>query len=442
MRFLREPKLPFLTTAPLTDIFLLFAGLPVLWALGLDQVIWPVIMLFIFTKFYIRNRMRLTNTTALMLIFLAVSLFSSFYIVEQYRIITFLRNYSAFMSIWLMTVIVTNSVTDERQVRRLLWGMALIAFFVSLVGMLAILNIYTFSFEAPSKFIIPGSLKTYGLVQSVYMKSTSTLDYFAWQMITRPNAIFIGCTSYSVALVILIPVTYLLMGQTRGLKRSFLFVVLVMLFINLGFNISRGAILSLALAAVIYKFRKGNLFNKVTYSALFIMLSVFILAQPEVSQGIHNSVQSVLDLRGPGSQESRQSIYKATIQGFLENPFFGYGTQRDVESLGPYPIGSHSGYLGVLYKYGIFGFVLYIAILFSLFKCTIVPKQWYEASPFLYKCVNILGIAFTANAIHQLFEEPDLDMAAFHIIWLSFALLAVTYRMLKQLQPAPSGNGK
>ena len=423
-------KLPFVNTAISTDIILLFALVPVWWLFGLDQVIWPIITSWIFIKLLFKGDILLTKITRLMLMLLLVSLISACFIVENYRILTFGRNFFAFASVWLLTVCLTNTIKNEKQMKNLLWGLAIVSFLASFLGLLAIMHIFSPRFEAPTKYLIPEGLKSFGLVRAIYSKGTSTLDYFAGRMVIRPNSFFIGCTTYGVALVILIPIAYFLFIKTRGLGRAFLLITLVLLLVNLAFNMSRGAILSLIIGTAIYCYKKFSPYKKFNILFLVLLGAFALYFQLYYSGGLENVTQSIINIRGAGSQQDRMIVYKATIQGVLERPLFGYGTQRDIPEISYYPIGSHSGYLGILYRYGIAGFSLYILTLLSIYEHTKIPKSAYLTSPFLARSIDFLSIAFYGSVFHQLVEEPDLDLIALHIVWLAFGLLIVAHKLL------------
>lgn len=427
-------NLPFISTSIPTDIFLVFVLVPLWWVLGLDHFIWFILTFWIFSKLLLKKRIVFIKTTKLMLGFLLSSLISACFIEENYRVLTFMRNFLAFASVWLLTVCLTNTIKNEKQIEILLWGLAVISFFASFLGLLAITDIFSPRFEAPTKYLIPGSLRSFGLVRAIYSKGTSAIDYFAGRMIIRPTSFFMGCTTYGMALVIFIPIVCFLFIRSHGLKKLFLFTTLVLLLINLGFNMTRGAILSLFIATVIHIWKKFSISKK--YIAVFplsILIS-YICFDPDFFIKLRNTTQSIIDLRGPGSQRDRMTIYKATLQQLPKRLLFGYGTQRDFPEISDYPVGSHSGYLGVLYRYGLIGFFFYVLILFSIYKHTKMPKNTHFTNSFLAKCMDFLSVAFYGNILHQFVEEPDLDLMTFHIVWLSFGLLITAHRLLRTEQ--------
>jgi len=425
-------KIPFINTTIPTDVLLLVVFIPLWWVLGLDQIIWIVMSFWIFLKLMMINKakFKLIPTTKLMVIFLLVIVVSSCFIEESYRVLTFIRNYSAFISVTILVICLTNTVRSEKQIRRLLWAFGIFSFFASLLGVLAITNIFNPHFEAPSKYLIPEGLKSFGLVRAIYTKAISTIDFSRWGMFIRPTSFFIGSTAYGTSLVIVIPLTYFLMTSKKGIKKFFWFITFILLLINLIFNASRGAILSLFIATVFFIYKKMQNYKKIIITFFLMIILLFIYS----SFGYESIHQSVINFRGgsaKGSKEDRMVIYKATIEQVLSRPFFGYGTQRDMPDISFYPVGSHSGYLGVLYRYGIAGFLLYILILFSIYKYTKVTKNQYLNNKFLAKCVEFSSISYYANLLHQIVEEPDLDIMSLHIIWLSFAILITSNRLLR-----------
>lgn len=113
----------------------------------------------------------------------------------------------------------------------------------------------------------------------------------------------------------------------------------------------------------VYKYilRKRQLFFLIG----FLMVLVLLLFG---NSYLHAYIYKLLNMR-VDSNSMRSYIYKSSISRMMhENPLFGIGIKDMLGSYG-YPYGSHSTYIGVFYKTGICGGIVYmISILILLFN--------------------------------------------------------------------------
>jgi O-antigen ligase len=135
--------------------------------------------------------------------------------------------------------------------------------------------------------------------------------------------------------------------------------------------------------------------------------------------------EDVLFARGPGSFTDRSAVYVYTLQGALERPLLGWGTERDIPNF-PYPAGSHSHYLGILYKQGFIGFLVFLATLFTLWKETSVPKLSRTATSVQRTLVKFLQFGrwtMVTALFNRASDVLDLDATTMMFLWTIFALL-------------------
>lgn len=92
--------------------------------------------------------------------------------------------------------------------------------------------------------------------------------------------------------------------------------------------------------------------KKQIISAIFLGLAISVLALLVFNDAFSSAIQHLLNARA-GSTSMRQDIYtKSIMMTIHKSPIIGNGIK--VEYLG-YPLGSHSTYIGFLYKSGILG---------------------------------------------------------------------------------------
>ena len=119
-------------------------------------------------------------------------------------------------------------------------------------------------------------------------------------------------------------------------------------------------------------------------------------------------------------------IYIQTFYSFLERPFFGWGTERDVKGLA-YPLGSHSYYLGTLYKQGVVGFSLFIAIVILIWNKLKVKVFIDNNFTRFLKYGQFLMLVYIMNSFTDVL---DLEATTILFLWLILSLLIVAKRIL------------
>jgi O-antigen ligase len=156
-----------------------------------------------------------------------------------------------------------------------------------------------------------------------------------------------------------------------------------------------------------------------------LCLFIFWLEQSGV---LYQIIDMALYSRGEGSANTRYKIYVKTFESFLERPFFGWGTERDVKGLA-YPLGSHSYYLGTLYKQGIIGFLIFISIILSIWSNIRTKNIFVEKFNLFFKYGQFMMLVFMINSFTDVL---DLDATTMMFLWLIISLLVVSRRIIIQ----------
>jgi O-antigen ligase len=145
---------------------------------------------------------------------------------------------------------------------------------------------------------------------------------------------------------------------------------------------------------------------------------------------------SMIAARGSGSLRSRLIIYMSTIDQAGKSPWIGYGTQRSNIAGMPYPAGSHSTYLSILYKFGAAGLLVYLLLYAGVFGW-LLRALGTRAGRLPQAAVVTALLVFMASAFHQLLEELDLDASVYHLTWLTLGAL-----MCVAIQNAPAARAQ
>ena len=116
----------------------------------------------------------------------------------------------------------------------------------------------------------------------------------------------------------------------------------------------------------------------------------FIIIAPIGIKYVASKMNSLLTMRAD-SNGMRVFIYTSSIKRMLrENPFIGIGIKDMIEQYG-YPYGSHSTYIGVFYKAGIVGGMIYMmSILCAAIKTVMVRGKSYQY--YIFKISILLSL--------------------------------------------------
>jgi O-antigen ligase len=167
-------------------------------------------------------------------------------------------------------------------------------------------------------------------------------------------------------------------------------------------SFSRTAIFGIVFASVIVfvllNLRK-SFFMKVVPVVLIILIVVLILVPPK------KIYDTLYDFR-KGSSIWRARLYSLTLNQAVKKPILGHGFKPRTEDF-PVPIGSHSTYIGVVYKTGFLGFMV-----FCLFWGLVLRKWWVQKravneKPAFYNLWIYTGIGLLSGILWMLTEDLD-----------------------------------
>lgn len=109
---------------------------------------------------------------------------------------------------------------------------------------------------------------------------------------------------------------------------------------------------------------------------LAFLVTFFVLLRPDIVTALGDRLGTVFDL-GYNSNSIRLVLWDGTLQAFTQRPIEGYGAESFVEALTPiidYAYASfahpHSNYLQVMFLYGSFGLIFFVAMLLTGFRAT------------------------------------------------------------------------
>jgi O-antigen ligase len=418
-------------------ILLCLLALPLWWLLGLEQFIWPLVFslllgLLVFSRSMHGHGIYFPATAKWGVIFILVQLISAVFIVETDWYLVFVRNWGVWLSGFSLFVLVINLFPfQSTQFHALIKALVVIALLSCVVSLLAIAGIWDPRFVSPLTNVLPAIISESEFARAILLRSWSSLEptrFFGF-LLYRPRAFFTYPNPFAGFLVLTLPlVVYYCSTRKRLPGRWLCWILPLIIGATLLITTSRGGIVSCILGAVVLRHKLPPRPRVVLYTLVFCALIIgILLVLPELPTVIETSgrgVDLILTARG-GSHSTRTLIYAATLQSWQDRPLLGWGTQRTPTAGGlpkrfP-PLGSHSGYLAILYRHGIVGIVIYLALIAS-----VLSRFWRRDLPAPNKDFLIFAEwAVIGGLLHAILLEMDLDATVFITTWLVWALVVV-----------------
>tara|TARA_B100001758_G_scaffold247953_1_gene269037 strand:+ start:23651 stop:24955 length:1305 start_codon:yes stop_codon:yes gene_type:complete len=413
------------------ELYYLIVLFPLWWFLGVEQFFWFVSVGLVFMQFLIYSKFefRANIISILLLLFLVVYGISFFSIVEKMRYITYFRNLSTYITALMLLIISWNVIDKWSQIEKLLKAIVLVMFIASIVGVLAFsFEIFRVQFKSLTGYFLPAFITKTGYGSVIAVRNVGFYNWFlGFDTYFRPSSFFLYSTMFSSTLAIVLPIAMFLRQINKGIKRKYYSFVVLTMILALFATTGRVAILSFFLAFLLFQYMRIKAISiRFIFISLIMLLSAVFLFWLESTGILYQIIDVVLYSRGEGSANTRMKIYTQTFINFLERPFFGWGTERDSSNLA-YPLGSHSYYLGTLYKQGVVGFFLFIGIIIAIWqKLKINYKIDHKIIKFL-KYGQLLLLVYIFNSFTDVL---DLDATTMMFLWLILSLLITSKRIL------------
>jgi len=410
----------------------LFILHPLFWLIGIDQLVWLTFPIFLFL-YAILNGIKLRFPFILVL-FLIVHILSGFSIPFEshawfylplyfYKLLAILCALITFLFIYNLG---NNILLFEKIMKFVIFSIA-----ISVLTSLLITFVFKkiFIFLAPLKYILPKFLLSRGIIQEMLTKSLCEYGIFFDKKICRISGFFYYPNTLADA--ILVGVAFVL--YFMNYRRIYIFIFLLFI-CGLIFTTSRAGITSFLIAFWIYIIFR--IFKNFYISLLFIFFSLLIfylcfLTSLSFNSYISNKFKIVKEkVLGARTIKGRENIYEKTWRYIKKRPLLGWGTNRrfyEFETLNikirhPY-LGSHSGYLSILFRTGIIGLSVFVLFLIKL-GMIISKKLLYEQNEKVYRLSCALLFGYIALSLHLLFLDNMHDFVLLNLNWTLWGLIA------------------
>jgi len=415
---------------------LLFA-VPGLWRLGLDQVAWIAIGLAL-GALSIRAAPR-RSLVPLAAAFVLVLAISGLLGAQGYRWITFARELVIVLTFFAAMLGTSALVAADRPARYIVIGLAFVIAVSSVASLVAYVSESLFLFPTPIASLVPEEIASTRLGQlSLTARALGTSDYFLGASFVRPQGLFLFATSQAVAIAAFTPILVAAASWYPSLRWWF-YATAAVAVAALITTTTRVPILALpASVATVGLIRWGSRGGAAWLSAhrrlaAIGLALVVVVSAVFVVTGATKPLIEVLSARSLGS---RSALYVATVEGWTKRPLIGWGTEVDVGGMGEDgaaapqaeelevdvrglpPLGSHSQYLGVLFKQGFAGFAIFAAIVVLLLNAAwrlVIYGTWPDA---------LVAAAFGTTLMAGVTESIWLDPASSLVIAVVWGFVA------------------
>ena len=447
-----ESSSSFVMSRRLWHIGLLFLLLPFFWVLGLGQFIWLPVLFFLFIKtlvFFARRQRspKLPPVVRPILLFLTIYGVSGFFVIERERLLPFLYGFIQYISVILLFILVVIWAKRKKDLSALSWILFLVAFMATLAGILGIVGLSDrLFFTAPVWYVLPPFLQKSKFVAAIsnqyLVKST---PFFLGVQYSRVRSFFVNPNTYAQFLVVAIPLALFLLSSRKLQKQKLVTYLLIvgacLMGVNLLFTNGRTAIFGFLVGGIwwLFSWQRWHLRCRRNLSVSIIGVIAAVVAILIMMAPLQSGIEAVTLGTRAGSIESRWATYARTLESWKERPILGWGTSRIIEDLSfefEVPIrlkalGSHSTYLGYLYKQGIVGLSVYLWILWSIFREVRISRRLKSVDPEVHRFIGFAAWGFISTAIQGTLNMGDLDLISLHVTWLNWGLIVAASRILR-----------
>lgn len=333
-----------------------FISYPFLWVLGIDQLFVSFFILII-SALAPKNALLIKkNTFVVTFLIISTTSFLAIPYIENWGL--WLKGTVTFFSL----VIYYNLLISIKSRAKLLENISNSLFYCSIFVALSVFLFTIFGemrFETVLAPIFPSgsyffdSMKVHSL--------GATFSEFSTTEKLRFSGPFVSYSSMSMATLLLIPSCLIYKGPLKLLKAP----VSLLLVIGLFSTESRLAIIAFLVFFVIVLYKQKSFFSKkidnvlkLIYITIGITLFAVLFMYIEI---IYFKFYDLFFGERAASAFTRMKIYSASLEGFFDKPFTGWGHSRPLDmSSKRFSAGTHSSYVALGYQNGAFALLAYI----------------------------------------------------------------------------------
>lgn len=416
----------------------MLASLPVLWLLGGERLLSPIVITAAAAVLALGYRPARRGVPAAMawgLAFVVADLLSGFQVMGAGRMATFAWDLSLYVAFFCLAFTIYRFARTPDDVRSVLTAAIGILLFSHALTLYFLL-VGPIEFSTLAGHLLPADVRNTPTGQMVALHSVGR-DLWFFGIDNRVSGIFGPSIHLGAAILLSVPMIYVHCAGTRRVARMAWLAVLMLSLVILVYSQARTAIvvtavLLPALVAVSWLMNTRVASPRLIVPILAMGLILALMAALSIAPAVSEPAREFFVEARASSANTRFEIYRQTVEAIPDNPLLGHGTQRDVSDL-RYPLGSHSWYLAVLYKHGLLGFVPFLAFLLSTHVAGIGAIRRFAGDRANRRLAIAVLLGLLAHAALALTVEPV--VSALHLYLL--AVLVGAALALRQMRPEP-----
>lgn len=385
---------------PTWPVWLLFAGYPVFWLLGLGNFSTALVGLVMFAVLCRTGGTRVPVGAALWGVFLAFSVVSVVLIDDPVRYVGYAMRISSYLGASIAFVYIYNLSTHRFPTRRVLLALACLFAFVVLGGWLGVL-VPDGRITTPLSFLLPGPVLGNDYVQALVLPSFAEVQqpWGAPEPFIRPSAPFAYTNGWGSSTALLVPLVLGALSGARGWQRWALIGLLVLAVVPALATLNRGLFLALGLAIAYVSVR---LAGRGRWGALVGVLGVAVVAGVAASAG---GMLTLLRqrLQYSSTTEDRTLLYVETFERTLDSPLLGHGSPRPSLYL-DISVGTQGQLWNIMFSYG---FVAVAAWLAWFAWVAVVSRSWSRLEDLWVHACLVIGIV---TVFYYGYDGPQLTI--------------------------------
>jgi O-antigen ligase len=340
-----------------------FPGLLVLWLMGLNYLIWPLIGLSLLIGLFVRGDVRVPQRFGIWMVFLALVVISATQLAATDRAMSYGYRFSMYFSATMLLLYIYNTPRSQLPVRTIVNLLAIGWCMVVLGGLLGLVAPKV-ELTSPMEVLLPADIIDIPLVSDMVSPAFAKQAAFVGLGIHRTQAPFPYPNAWGSNFVLLTPFAlWSFLSTCRRAWRPLLGALLLFAIVPFFFSLDRGAWLALALGLLYGGLRVAVAFDVRTVK--WFALGAVVLALILVFTPLMDVL--ITRLNRNYSDEGRIGRNLVAIELAQQRPLLGYGAPQAAEdNPANAAVGTHGQLWLVMVSNGIPALLLYMGWFFYL----------------------------------------------------------------------------